>query len=142
MKNSIVYLCSVLLLLAGCSTAYDSSREVRNNWASYIHTAKTEFKFSALGGIAPFEVPVKNNTDYFIDEVIVEVDYVKTNGNLYKSEKVTVRNIPPHSVKMGTAPKSPRGIDIDMRIVSVFSRDLKLAFPGNGMNPADPYLSR
>jgi hypothetical protein len=117
-------------------------RELRNSWARYIYPAKTEYVFSSLGGIDQFNLPIQNNTDYMIDEVDVEVSYIKTSGGVYKTETIAVQNIPPHTAKSGIAPKSTRGTSVDFKIVQVYCRSLNLCYPSGSRNFSDPYFCK
>src|SRR5689334_79025 len=120
MKNSS-WLIIALLATAGFGFYYlasnkqesDNQKFLRNNWPAYITRNKFEYKYSYLGGIDAFNIPIENNTDFLVDEVIVSIDYIKAAGGVYKTEKVTISNIPPHSIKSARAPESPRGTSID-----------------------------
>jgi hypothetical protein len=117
-------------------------RATRNNWHSYVFIKQTQYKFSSLGGIESFDVPVQNNTDYLIDEVIVAVDYIKTSGETYKTENLTINNIPPHSVKTGRAPDSPRGTSIRANIIEAISRSMHFCFPSGSGGFSDQYFCK
>jgi hypothetical protein len=132
----------VSITIFSCNTQSNELKRVRNSWSDYIYVEDAHYMFSSLGGINAFDVPVRNNTDYVIDEVIVRIDYIKKSGGVYKTEDVTIYNIPPHSLKTVKAPESPRGTSIDLKVTSAQSRDLNLCYPGNGWEPGDPYRCR
>lgn len=141
MKNNHAWplLAILLFFVTSCSTTPDKLLAIRNNWSSYVYCEQFKFRFSSLGGISEFGIPVRNNTDYKIDEVVIDVDYIKKAGGVYKTEQVTVYNIAPHSSKIGKAPESPRGTSVEIKISAIQSRDLNLCLPGNGWDMRDPY---
>jgi len=112
---------------------------LRNNWTHYIYTETTIYEDSRTRGIDAFQIPVRNNTDYLIDEVDVTVSYLKEAGGSYKDEKVAIFNIPPHSVKLGKAPSTLRGTSVQLKISDVISRSLNLCYPGGNKDYHDPY---
>jgi hypothetical protein len=129
-----------LFSLSACSHQPDPLTDVRNNWSRYIYTGETHYTYSLLGGIDAFDIPVENNTNFILDEVTLSVTYIKKSGGVFKTERVSVSNIPPHSMKKVKAPDSPRGVSVDMGITNVISRDMKFIFPSSNGLPGDPYL--
>ena len=66
--------------------------EYRNNWQNYIIVDFKRPKIFVLGGVGEFGISIANNTDYVLDEVMVQIDYFKSNGALYKNEVVLFTN--------------------------------------------------
>lgn len=117
----------------------ENLKYLRNNWSSFIAVKQTQYIYSQLGGIRPFDIPVQNNTDYFLDEVIASVEYIKADGGTYKTEKIVVANIPPHSIKTSRAPESVRGISVKINITEAISRSLHLCYPLGNQSFDDPF---
>jgi hypothetical protein len=82
-----------------------------------------------LGGISNLEISLNNNTPYVLDQVIIGVDYVKTNGGIFKTETLYFTNIEPNSISYLPAPNSPRGTSVNHYILGVQSTEMKLDFP-------------
>ena len=149
MKNS-TWLIIALFALGGFGFYYfntnkqhsDGLKMIRNAWIKYIGVDKFHYQFSELGGVQPFDVPVQNNTDFIVDEIIVSVNYIKTSGEVYKTEKVTISNIPPHSIKSARAPESQRGTRVEVKIDEIISRSLHLCYPQGSGDYTDPYFCR
>ena len=135
-----VVLTCMLVIVISCNTRNDQLSSLRNNWNAYIYTGETRYRFSLLGGIDAFDVPVRNDTDFLLDEVVIAINYIKKSGGLFKTEKLVITNVPPHSVKVGKAPDSPRGISVDLSISNIISRDMKFIYPGSRTNAMDPYV--
>lgn len=115
----------------------------RNNWNSYISASNNRYLYSEMGGISNLEVVVSNSTDKKVDEVQVRVDYIKTNGGTFKTETVSVSNIPPNSTKSVSAPSSERGTSVRMNIESISASSFHFCYPyGNSGNDADPYFCK
>ncbi len=147
MNKSTKLLLIVILVIAIGTVLYfffsnkqnnDELKNIRNNWESYIHYTDINYKYSPLGGIEAFDIPVQNNSDFLIDEVKITVSYIKENGGTFKEEQITINNIPPHSIKSSRAPDSPRGTSIQTKITEVISRGLHLCYPGTNSDLLDP----
>jgi hypothetical protein len=93
----------------------------RNNWASYVILYGSKYMTNGFGGISDLDLTIANNTEYPLDNVEVEVDYIKSNGGLYKTEKVTFDIIPAGITKTLRAPSSSRGTSVSIRIQKIRS---------------------
>ncbi len=142
MKSTHLGACFSLLLAivaieTSCSSKRDSLRDLRNNWQSYIYSGITPYHFTnATHDVVT--IPVRNNTDYVVDEVVVLIDYVRKATGIAHTEKVTVYNILPHSVKTVEAPID--GTSVSLNIMKALSTGMKFIYPGVNRNPDDPYL--
>jgi GYF domain 2 len=114
----------------------------RNNWNKYIRVGRSSYTFSTLGGIDEFTVKVYNDTEYMLDEVVVNVTYIKTSGDTYKTESVVINNIPANSFKTGTAPSSSRGTSVDVNIAGVVSKKMHFCYPYENGNSEDPHFCK
>ena len=114
----------------------------RNNWSRYIAVTSNKFSSSDWGGITDLAVIVYNKTDKKIDEIQVEVDYIKSNGGVFKTEFVSVMNVGPSSSKLVSAPSSERGTSIQMRIQSISAKSFNFCYPSGkrGNRNIDPYF--
>ncbi|OGS77006.1 MAG: hypothetical protein A3G95_00240 [Flavobacteria bacterium RIFCSPLOWO2_12_FULL_31_7] len=116
------------------ATVVDDTEEinlsnVRNKIASNIGVNTNEYTVDALlGGITNLDVTFVNNTDYKIDECEIQVDYVKENGSVFKTEYLILNNIPAHQDKTISAPDSNRGLEVEVKIISANSKALNLCY--------------
>lgn len=113
--------------------------EYRNNWQNYIIVDFKRPKIFVLGGVGEFGISIANNTDYVLDEVMVQIDYFKSNGALYKNEVVLFTNVAGNSKIYGIAPSSPYGQTVNVSIIGIKSKKMHFCFPDGSLEPLDPY---
>jgi hypothetical protein len=104
------------------------NREFRNNFEKYIQAVTNKYSYDPFGGITNLDIIVRNDTDYMLDEVIVNVDYIKDNKGIYKTEAITLYNIPAHQDKSVSAPNSNRGTSIAVSFENIVSKQLHFHF--------------
>lgn len=122
----------------------EKNKKYRNNWSDYISATSNRYSYREIGGIFGLEVVITNNTEYMLDEVEVQVGYIKDNSDYFKSETVRVYNIPANSSKSQAAPDSERGKSVDMTINGITSKKMHFCYsPGNWANNSeDPYFCK
>ncbi len=118
--------------------------DYRNNWPNYISVSTDATMHPEVEGIKNLSLSVHNQTDKMLDEVVVKVDYITSNGKTYKSETVTLNNIGPNSAKAVAAPDSDKGICVKMEIVRMQARSFHFCYNRNVKTDsnADPYLCK
>lgn len=97
---------------------------IRDNISSWVKVSRSDYRYSELGGISDLSITVTNTTEFLLDEVIVKVSYIKTNGEIWKDEYLTFSMVEPNSSKKQRAPESERGTGIEYELVSVKSTSL------------------
>ena len=122
----------------------EKNKKYRNNWSDYISSTSNRYSYREIGGIFELEVIITNNTEYMLDEVDVQVGYIKDNGSYFKTEIVRVYNINAHSAKSQKAPESERGKSVDMTINGITSRKMHFCYQqgSGGNNLEDPYFCK
>jgi|GEM_PF-4992090 len=143
MKRTTILLSGLccLLMTSSCKKSHrDPLTELRNNWYSFILTEIPGYHFTGIESPGSVVVPVTNNTDYTLDEVVVSVNYIGEAGNIHRSEQLKVFNIPPHSIKTIKAPSAPNGTDLDLEIRNIMSKQMQFIYPGSSTNATDPYF--
>lgn len=121
------------------------NRNYRNNIEQYVGANTNRYSYNELGGISNLDIIVTNNTEYLLDEVNVNVDYVKDNGGIYKSEIVTIYNIPAKQDKSVSAPESDRGTSVEAKIQTISSKKLHMCYDNTFAPKAgeiDPYFCK
>ena len=121
------------------------NRNYRNNIEQYVVANTNRYTYNELGGISNLDIIVTNNTEYLIDEVNVNVDYIKDNGGIYKSEIVTIYNIPAKQDKSVSAPESDRGTSVEAKIQTISSKKLHMCYDNTFAPKAgeiDPYFCK
>lgn len=90
---------------------------------SMVHLSSNNYKVGFLGGVSDLEVQVSNDSPVAVDKATVQVNFLKPNGAVVKSETIEVNNIAPGKSKKIQVPSSGRGTKVQLRINSVSSRD-------------------
>ena len=76
-----------------------------------------------FGGIRDLKLTVSNNSKYFVDEVKVELQYIKPSQLPLRTDIITFRNLSPNGSVTIKVPDSQRGMRVDYRVTRVQSRD-------------------
>jgi hypothetical protein len=121
------------------------NRSYRNNIEQYVGASTNQYSYNELGGISNLDIIVTNNTEYLLNEVNVAVDYIKDNGGIYKTEIVTIYNIPAKQDKSASAPESTRGTSINAKVQSISSKKLHMCYDNSFAPKAgeiDPYFCK
>jgi hypothetical protein len=84
---------------------------------------KVDYKTGLLGGIRNASVSLTNHSNYKMDLVMVDVDYLKANDNTIKTERLYFKNIPPSGTITLEAPAG-QGSKLDCRITLISSKEL------------------
>jgi hypothetical protein len=90
-----------------------------------IHT--NGYKVGAFGGISDIQCTLVNDSRYALESVDVELQYIQANDKVFKTEKLSFRDVAAGAQVTQNAPKSPRGIKIISRIVKINTREPGLA---------------
>lgn len=81
-------------------------------------------KVGILGGIKNLRIRVDNPTKLTFTSIRVLVRYIKDNGGVYKTETMYFNNMGPGDSRTRTAPESPRGTRVSVRIAAYDSPDI------------------
>lgn len=121
----------------------DRREYFRRNWKQYISLNTGDYRTGFLGGIRDLKVAVRNQTEYPLDNVVIAVQYLRSNGEVFKTEQYTIHNIPAKGVQSVTASDSRKGSKVQVRLISITSQAMnfcwshdKVAPPGN----PDPFV--
>ncbi len=87
--------------------------------APSLGISANDYKVGVFGGISNLELSINNPSSTPIDKATVEVEFLKPNGSVVKSEILSVENISAGGVKRIAVPASSRGVKIRYRIVNV-----------------------
>jgi hypothetical protein len=104
---------------------------VRRNIANLVSVGTKGYTVGTFGGISGLQLTVSNRSEYPLDLVVVEVQYVQANKKTFKTENLYFRSIGPGSAMMQEAPKSARGIKVQYKIILVNSKEPGLSYSGN-----------
>lgn len=112
----------------------------RNNWQTYLTATTNQYQYREIGGIFNLEIIFTNNTDCKMDEIKVDVNYIKDGGGIYKTEPVVFYNVMPGTQQSQQAPNSDRGTSVELDVSQAYSNKMNFYYPSNSGNNEDPYF--
>ena len=92
------------------------------NLAKFVDVTNNDFQVGPFGGISKLKLTVSNRSDYDINLVVVDVDYLKVNKEIFKTETLYFRDIDANSSITLSAPKTGRGNKISYRVKLISSK--------------------
>lgn len=117
----------------------EAEKQIRNTIPSLVVANTNQYTVHGFGGISNLDVMVTNNSNYNLDQVIVEIEYIKKNGDIYNVESLVVKNIRANDTKSVSAPDSNRGTNIKLNVKNVYSLELNLCYDKDiTIIPGDP----
>lgn len=93
------------------------------NWETLIHTTLVKGERRGLGGMKGLVVEVSNDSKLVVDEVLLDVYYIQSNGDVYKTEQLRLESFDPGEKKQKVAPDSERGRSVKIKLVGVKTED-------------------
>ena len=81
----------------------------------------------AFGGIRNLYLTVTNNSKYELDNVIVELQYLKPSEEPLRTENIHFKSVAPHGTATMRVPDTNRGIKVTYRIITIDSRQNDVA---------------
>ena len=120
----------------------DRREYFRKNWKQYISVNTGDYKTGFLGGIKNLQITVRNQTEYPLDNAVVKVEYLRGNGNVFKTENYTIHNIPEKGAQSVQASNSRKGVKVNIKLVSVTSQPLNFCWSVDkkaAVNDPDPW---
>jgi hypothetical protein len=125
--------------------APDKAAQFRKNWSRYIKVSNSNYAYGVIGGIHDLSVTFTNNTDFMIDEMTAEVNFIKSNGKVWKTKMVTVYNIPPHGQRQQEVPKVNRSKSVEVTVQKIRSTKMQFCYTEGQWSSGkagDPYLCK
>ncbi|WP_143304840.1 hypothetical protein [Chitinophaga vietnamensis] len=114
----------------------------RRNWSQFITATLSDYKTGFLGGIKNLSIIVRNQTEYPLDNVVVSVQYMRNNNDVFKTEQYTINNIPAKGQQTLAASNSRKGTKAVLKLVSITSQPMNFCWsiskPAPAGNP-DPF---
>jgi len=89
-----------------------------------VSVASNDYKRVALGGIRNLELTVSNHSKYDLDEVAVELQYLKPGDQVLKTQIVQFKSVAANNTETLRIPDTNRGVKVQFRIVRIGSSQL------------------
>jgi hypothetical protein len=90
--------------------------------SNLVSVKSNEYKRVAFGGIRDLQLTVTNDSKYILDNVTVEVQYIKPNELPLKTESIQFTSIAPNATSTIRVPDTNRGIKVIFRITNIKKR--------------------
>ncbi len=95
-----------------------------------VYVQSNNYIRGAFGGIKDLQLTVTNNSKYTLDEVAVELQYIKPSEQPLKTDIIPFKNIESKNSVTIKIPDSQRGIRVQYRIVSIESKEKNNSLAG------------
>jgi hypothetical protein len=100
-------------------------------FSGLVSVKSNEYKRVAFGGIRNLELTVTNDSKYTLDNVIVELNYLKPSEDPLRTQNVHFTSIGPNTTATIRIPDTNRGIKISYRIINIKSKQFDETTAGN-----------
>lgn len=94
----------------------------KNSLHNQVSVASNDYKIVAFGGIRNLYLTVTNNSKYELDNVIVELQYLKPSEEPLRTENIKFRSIAPNASSTIRVPDTNRGIKVSYKIITIDSK--------------------
>jgi hypothetical protein len=114
----------------------------RRNWQQFIAVTAGDYRTGLLGGIKDLNITVNNQTEYALDNVVVKVEYMRNNNEIFKTEQYTISNIPEKGTRSIAASNSRKGSKVNVKLLSITSQPMNFCWSVTKPIPAgnpDPF---
>lgn len=95
---------------------------VKVNLKRLVRLEANDYQVGLFGGIKNLRMLVVNKSAYILDKVKFELQYLKPNGDVLKTELLTVKAVLPKSSKSVAVPANSRGMKVAYHITGIQSR--------------------
>ena len=96
-----------------------------------VSVESNDYKRVAFGGIRNLYLTVTNKSKYTLDNVIVELQYLKPSEEPLRTENITFKSIAPNASSTIRVPDTNRGIKVNYRIINIRSQETPKFVSGN-----------
>lgn len=86
-----------------------------------VSVNSNNYQVVAFGGIRNLHLTVTNDSKYMLDNVVVELNYLKPSEQPLKTQNIEFRNVSPGGSMTIRVPDTNRGIKISYRILNILS---------------------
>ena len=105
-------------------------RTSKNSLHELVSVASNDYKRVAFGGIRNLQLTVTNNSKYELDNVIVELQYLKPSEEPLRTENIKFKGIAANGTSTVRIPDTNRGIKISYKIINIESKQSTDAVAG------------
>lgn len=92
-----------------------------NSLSKQVTVSSNEYQKVAFGGIRNLQLTVSNDSKYVLDNVVVELQYLKPSEQPLKTESIQFRSVAPGGTQTIRIPDTNRGIKVTYKITHILS---------------------
>jgi hypothetical protein len=92
-----------------------------NSLAKQVTVSSNDYQKVAFGGIRNLQLTVSNDSKYVLDNVVVELQYLKPSEQPLKTESIQFRSVAPGGTQTIRVPDTNRGIKVTYKITHILS---------------------
>jgi hypothetical protein len=96
---------------------------MRTSLSKLVSVKSNEYKKVAFGGIRDLELTVYNDSKYVLDQVTVELQYLKPSEEPLRTDNIQFRSVSPGGSLTLRIPDTNRGIKVTYKITNVLSTE-------------------
>lgn len=97
-------------------------KQFKTSLMKQVRVTSNDYKRGTFGGIHDLQITVTNNSNYLLDNVIVELEILKPNDRPLKSDKIRFSPVPPNGSLTLAIPATSRGVKVAYKVVQVESK--------------------
>jgi hypothetical protein len=102
----------------------------KNSLHDLVSVASNDYRRVAFGGIRNLYLTVTNNSKYELDNVIVELQYLKPSEEPLRTENIKFKSIAPNASSTIRVPDTNRGIKVSYKIINIDSKQISDSVAG------------
>jgi hypothetical protein len=92
-----------------------------NSLSKQVTVSSNDYQKVAFGGIRNLQLTVTNDSKYVLDNVVVELQYLKPSEQPLKTESIQFRSVAPGGTQTIRVPDTNRGIKVTYKITHILS---------------------
>jgi hypothetical protein len=89
------------------------------NIKKLLYVQANDYRVKILGGINNLKLTVENKSEVYLENVSIQVDYLKRNDEIVHTETISTEQIRPQEIKIIEVPSNSRGVKITYKILTV-----------------------
>jgi len=106
----------------GAEKENNTASSAKGNLLRQVNVKGNDYKVGTFGGIHDLQLTVVNNSNFLLDRVMVELQYLKPSQQPLKTSNVQFDNVPPNGSLTLAIPATNRGIKVTYKVINVQSR--------------------
>ena len=95
----------------------------QNELSKLVSVKTNDYRVGTFGGFHNLQLTVRNDSRYTLDNVLVEIQYLKMNNEPVKIEHIPFQSIEPNAAMTIRIPDNNRGAKLTYRILKVESKE-------------------